>query len=94
MPIMHRDDSFATMLLTCALSPDREELVHPLCAAEFHELRLLAARAGAPPFLFYRTRRRFAIPPAPFHLDISAARAYTEITKRKFLIPKRKEAVS
>lgn len=48
MPIMHRDDSFATMLLTCALSPDREELVHPLCATEFHELRLLAARAGAP----------------------------------------------
>ena len=47
MPIMHRDDSFATMLLTCALSPDREELVHPLCATEFHELRLLAARAGA-----------------------------------------------
>ena len=46
MPIMHRDDSFATMLLTCALSPDREELVHPLCATEFHELRLLAARAG------------------------------------------------
>ena len=48
MPIMHRDDSFATMLLTCALSPDREELVHPLCATDFHELRLLVARAGAP----------------------------------------------
>ena len=48
MPILHRDDSFATMLLTCALSPDREELVHPLCATEFHELRMLAARTGTP----------------------------------------------
>ncbi|MBE5767275.1 MAG: hypothetical protein E7335_08955 [Clostridiales bacterium] len=46
MSINHRDDSFATMLLTCALSPDREELVHPLSALEFHQLRQIVSRSN------------------------------------------------
>ena len=49
MPIMHRDDSFATMLLTCALSPDREELVQSRCAQRNSaSCAYWPARAGAP----------------------------------------------
>lgn len=42
--LYHNDDSFAAMLLTLTLTPDKEEIVRPLNTAEFSRL---ASRAAA-----------------------------------------------
>ncbi|MDO4357118.1 MAG: hypothetical protein Q4E13_11475 [Clostridia bacterium] len=39
----HNDDSFAAMLLTLTLTPDKDEIVRPLTTAEFSRLALRAA---------------------------------------------------
>ncbi|NLG25057.1 MAG: hypothetical protein GX558_06850 [Clostridiales bacterium] len=44
----HNDDAFATMLLTCRIAADRDELARPLGAQEYHRLEQDARRAGLP----------------------------------------------
>ena len=44
--LKHNDDAFATMLLMSQLSASKEEIVRPLSAAEYHELRALVASSG------------------------------------------------
>ena len=42
----HNDDSFAAMLLTLTLTPDKDEIVRPLNTVEFSRLAVRAAASG------------------------------------------------